>query len=99
MSGTWFAGCWYEKKFSGICKQEKQEKQNYTYYVRDLTLEPTLSLDRLYQNLKDENILQETNLGNGKIFSFRANDLIKCGGEMLEEDPYSLVKIKDKRIE
>jgi len=85
----------YEKIFSGIIRKNGKEiKRSYKYCVRNLDLDPKLSLNKLYENLQSKNKIKEIDLGEGKIMSFRAKDLFLITKEMLEENPYAIVKLE-----
>jgi aminoglycoside 3-N-acetyltransferase len=84
----------YDKIFSGIIKKgDNQYEKSYTYNVRNLDINPQLSLEKLKRTAIESGIVTRINLGCGSIMRVRCKDLFNFIGEMLTKDPYSLVTI------
>ena len=86
----------YDKVFSGKIKNGgKIYKKSYTYYVRDLKLNPEPFLEELYQKSLENKVLKKIILGAGTIMTIRSKDLFSITGKMLKKNLYSLVKISN----
>ena len=84
----------YDKIFRGTIKKgNHQYEKSYTYNVRNLDLDPQLSLKKLEKEAIESGIVTRNKLGSGSIMSVQTKDLFKFIGEMLTKDPYYLVTI------
>lgn len=89
----------YKKEFSGICKfkDDLAPLSSYELFVRDERTNPMLDLSVILKELKRQNAVSETRLGNGLVFSVSFKDFVKTTDEILENDEFALVNDKNIR--
>ena len=82
----------YWKDFQGIVQTPAGlEKRSYRMYVRDLEIDPQLTLRPVQLVLEERGQWQTTTINYGKIASCRMRDFIDVLDEFLRHDPWSLV--------
>lgn len=82
----------YWKDFSGeVQTKTGTEERTYRMYVRDLDLNPKLSLEPVQALLEARNQWISTPLNYGQIASCLLTDFVSAVGYFLDTDPWSLV--------
>jgi len=83
----------YLKTFSGIIKDEERiEKINNTYYVRDLSFESQGELTSVKDLSHQKGLLGIERYGRFPVLSINTNDFYLVAKEILSQDPYGLTK-------
>jgi aminoglycoside N3'-acetyltransferase len=87
----------YWKDFTGkVVRSSVWEPRIYRMYVRDLDLNPQLSLLPVQNLLEERNQWRSASLNYGKVIVFRMRDFLTAANEILQNDPWALV-ISNKR--
>jgi len=82
----------YWKEFTGqIRTQSGWENRTYLMYVRDMDIDPKLSLKPVRRYLEDNGNWRSTELNYGKLSSCRLVDFVDAVDHFLAQDPWSLV--------
>lgn len=68
------------------------EQRTYKMYVRNLKLNPILELQPVEDRLNNQNQCNIANIGMGEIKLIKATDFVDTAQDLLENDPYSLLK-------
>jgi aminoglycoside 3-N-acetyltransferase len=90
----------YWKDFSGRVKRNGDwEIATYRMFVRDLEIDPWLSLDKVKQLLMKENKWKSAKINYGEISTFRAVDFVAAVDHFLQKDPWSLVTNKPENAD
>lgn len=85
----------YWKEFSGqIHTWNGWENRTYLMFVRDMEIDPKLSLRGVQRHLEIEGLWQTTSLNYGSISSCRLVDFVNSVDALLADDPWSLVTNK-----
>ena len=85
----------YWKDFSGFVRRNRDwEAATYRMYVRDLEINPRLSLDKVKRLLMKDKKWNSMKLNYGEISTFRAVDFVNAVDCFLQKDPWSLVTNK-----
>jgi aminoglycoside 3-N-acetyltransferase len=75
------------KKFKGIIKtEEKEYRDEYTYYVRYLDRDITKDFSKFESCLVNNGTMKKVKLGNGSIMAVKADSLFKEGVRNLKKD-------------
>ncbi len=83
----------YIKKFDGILRKHGEEYPvESTYYVRDLNVNPTLTMAPFTAHMKDLALLKEIKIGAGKLLLINADDFVNRAIEQIQLNPYYFVK-------
>jgi len=80
----------YWKDFTAAYGPESQSR-SYRMYVRDLALDPRLSLAPIEDALVERGLLAAARVGSGWIKGFATRDFLAVTLEHLERDPYWLL--------
>jgi aminoglycoside 3-N-acetyltransferase len=82
----------YWKEFTGhVLAPRGWEIRTYLMYVRDLNIDPRLSLEPVQQYLIKEGMWHSVKLNYGQIASCRLGDFVSAVDSFLKSDPWSLV--------
>ena len=82
----------YWKEFSGqIRTPSGWEKHTYRMYVRDLKLNPQLTLKPVVELMKKRNQWRSILLNYGEISTCRLVDFVEAADQILAHDPWTLV--------
>jgi len=87
----------YWKEFSGkVRTQAGWEDCAYHMFVRDLELEPELTLDPVVERMQQRGEWRSTPLNYGQITSCSLRDFVRAADHFLQQDPWSLVTNRDQ---
>jgi aminoglycoside 3-N-acetyltransferase len=82
----------YWKDFTGqVFTPDGWQTRTYRMFVRDLELDPQLTLDPVVAELQARNQWQSTPLNYGQITTCRLSDFVAAADLFLRRDPWSLV--------
>jgi aminoglycoside 3-N-acetyltransferase len=82
----------YWKAFTGqIHTQSGWENRTYLMFVRDMEIDPKLSLKPVQRCLEGNGAWRSTELNYGRVSSCRLVDFVDAVDRFLTEDPWSLV--------
>jgi aminoglycoside 3-N-acetyltransferase len=82
----------YWKEFTGpVCTTHGVKERTYCMYVRDMALDPKLTLHGVRDYLKQNGQYFSAPLNYGKIDSIYMTDFVAAVDRFLLDDPYSLV--------
>lgn len=82
----------YWKDFTGKVRTGNDwEERTYRMFVRDLDLNPVLTLERVMPRLQESGIWQACPLNYGLVSVCRCTDFVATVDQMLAEDPWVLV--------
>ncbi len=73
----------------------KKELKSYARYIRDPNIAPQINYFKVETILREKKLIQETQVGIGKIQSFDVDHIYSITLERLKKDPFWLVRIED----
>ncbi len=90
----------YWKDFIGnVCTPAGCQQRTYRMYVRDLGLNPQLTLKPIVAELKARGQWSSVSLNYGEIASCRLRDFVRVGDHLLATDPWALVLNRPQETE
>ena len=82
----------YWKEFTGhILTSSGWEIRTYIMFVRDLDIDPKISLKPVQEQLTRDGLWHSIKLNYGNLASCRLRDFVSAVDSFLEQDPWSLV--------
>lgn len=86
------------KNFDGtVIIDDVPEKRTYRMFVRDLQINPELELLPIERKLRERGQWSETALNYGKIAMCTLKDFVAVTDELLQADPWMLIKNRPER--
>ena len=83
----------YTKSFSGAVRAGGEMRAgSCTYYVRDLALDPQTDLGAFHRYLCETGLLQESQVGHGRIASVQAAALYEVGRRFLSDNVHGFLR-------
>lgn len=87
----------YFKMFKGeYISNDSTEMREYQMFVRDLEINPQLSLLSLQSKMESEGKIRRAKLGMGEIIACNFKNLYESAYEMLEKDPFTFLRNKQE---
>ncbi|MCJ7695132.1 MAG: AAC(3) family N-acetyltransferase [Anaerolineaceae bacterium] len=84
------------KSFTGLADGKTVTSR---MFVRNLDIDPKLSLIPIQKELQDRGLWQEEKVNYGSVISFRLKDFVRIANEMLTDDPFCLLSNRDEIIQ
>lgn len=85
----------YNKKFSGnIVLKTVKIHQTYTYFVRNLKLNPELKFRKIENFLIRKNLIRSLDLGAAKIELIESKKVFQALSQKIKKDPFWMIKLK-----
>ena len=82
----------YWKDFSGeVNTPTGWQRRTYRMFVRDLDLNPQLTLDPVVESLQRSSEWLSVDLNYGQIITCQLNDFVEAADQILAEDPWAVV--------